>query len=75
MQIFELVKRREHLTVEGLHKIVAIKASMNLGLSDVQKKAFPDVVPVSRPLGPAGARPRWTGPRGPVKNQIIRDPN
>ena len=33
MQVFELMERREHLTLEGLHKIVAIKASMNLGLS------------------------------------------
>ena len=44
------IERREHLTFEGFSKIVAIKAAMNLGLSDVLKKAFPDVVPVVRPL-------------------------
>ena len=31
-------------------KIIAIKASMNLGLSDKLKAAFPSVVPVDRPL-------------------------
>lgn len=50
MQVYEKIERREHLTLSGLHQIVAIKASMNLGLSDVLKKAFPDVVPVERPL-------------------------
>ena len=41
---------REHLTIEGLRKIVAIKASMNLGLSEELKKAFPDIIPFSRSL-------------------------
>ena len=51
--------RGEHLTIDGLNKIVAIRACMNLGLSDEIKKAFPDVVPVTRPL---------------VKNQKISHP-
>ena len=50
MQVIEIMERGEHLTIEGLHKIVAIKASMNLGLSDKLKVAFPDVVPVERPI-------------------------
>ena len=41
---------KEHLTIQGLHKIVTIKASMNLGLSADLKSAFPDIVPVVRPL-------------------------
>ena len=41
---------KEHLTLESLIKIIAIKASMNRGLSDVLKKAFPDVVPLVRPI-------------------------
>ena len=41
-------------------KIVAIKASMNQGLSQKLKLAFPDVVPVVRPL---------------VENPRIPDPN
>ena len=36
--------------MEGLLKIVAIKASMNLGLSDKLKAAFPNVVAVERSL-------------------------
>ena len=36
--------KKEHLTIEGLHKIVAIKSATNLGLSEELKLAFPDVV-------------------------------
>ena len=50
IMIVEKMKRKEHLTDEGLIKIVAIRASMNLGLSEKLKLAFPDVVPVERPL-------------------------
>ena len=50
MRVFELSERREHLTIEGLHKIIAIKASMNRGLSGKLNLAFPDVVAVVRPL-------------------------
>ena len=49
-QAFKHIVAREHLTHEGLKKIVAIKASMNQGLSEKLKLAFPDVVPVVRPL-------------------------
>jgi hypothetical protein len=35
------MKNKEHLTPEGLSKIVAIKASINLGLSDKLSSAFP----------------------------------
>ena len=59
-EVMDRIERREHLSQEGLRQIVAIRASMNLGLSDVLKKAFPDVVPVVRPL---------------VENPKIRDPN
>ena len=37
----ELIERGEHLTLEGLRLIVALKASMNQGLSDELKLAFP----------------------------------
>jgi hypothetical protein len=49
-QAFELVLRQEHVTPEGLQKIVAIKASMNRGLSDELKTAFPNIITVARPL-------------------------
>ena len=60
MQACELSELREHLTLEGFHKIVAIRASMNRGLSEELKLAFPHVVPVVRPL---------------VENPKILDPN
>ena len=44
-----IVKRKEHLTAEGLQKIVAIRASLNSGLSDSLTVAFPSVVPLLRP--------------------------
>ena len=55
----ELLKNKEHLTREGINKLIAIKASLNLGLSDELKTAFPEVVPVNRPI---------------VSNQNIPDP-
>ena len=45
-----LFKDKAHLTVEGLEKIVNIKASMNLGLSDALKSDFAGYVPVERPI-------------------------
>ena len=50
IMVHKIMRRKEHLTQEGLIKIIAIKASMNLGLSEELKLAFPDVVPVVRPL-------------------------
>lgn len=52
-QVIIIINRKEHLTEEGLRKIVSIKAAMNLGLSDKLKEAFPDVVPAHRFLVPA----------------------
>jgi len=39
----------QHLTPEGLLKIISIKASCNLGLSPGLKTKFSDVIPVARP--------------------------
>ena len=36
-QAFELIKNKEHLTLDGIQKFVALKASMNKGLSDQLK--------------------------------------
>lgn len=49
-QAVEIMNRGEHLTIEGLRKIVAIRASMNLGLPESLKEAFPGIKPVGRPL-------------------------
>jgi hypothetical protein len=43
-------KKKEHLTTEGLKKIVGIRASINKGLSEVLINYFPDVITVARPL-------------------------
>ena len=45
-----MLKNKEHLTKEGLDQIVSIRASSNKGLSNNLKNAFPDVLPVDRPL-------------------------
>jgi hypothetical protein len=47
----ELIKNKEHLTLEGLHKIASIKAILNKGLTDELKAAFPVLNPIARPLG------------------------
>src|SRR5690606_31106558 len=47
-QVINLMVNKEHLTYEGLLKILSIKASMNKGLSEKLKKAFPDIKPVPR---------------------------
>ena len=57
---FALIKNKEHLTIEGLKKIVAIRASLNYGLSPELSKAFPKITSIKRPL---------------VNNQRIEDPN
>jgi len=49
-EAMDIVKKGEHLNPEGLQKIVNIRASINLGLSDRLKEAFPDTVPVERPV-------------------------
>jgi hypothetical protein len=45
-----LLKNKEHLTEKGFNKILAIKSSMNKGLSDELQLVFPEITPVNRPL-------------------------
>jgi len=59
-QAFILIKNKEHLTIDGLNKIVALKAAMNWGISDLIKTSFPALVPVQKPL---------------VKNKVVQDPS
>lgn len=49
-EALNLILNKQHLILSGLHKIVAIKAQMNLGLSESLKAAFLNVLPMSRPL-------------------------
>lgn len=43
------MNKKEHLTSEGLNKVVSIRASMNLGLTEVLTQSFPNVTPINRP--------------------------
>ena len=45
-----MMKQGKHLTSEGLNAIINIRASMNRGLTPALKEAFPNYVPVYRPL-------------------------
>jgi hypothetical protein len=40
------VKKKEHLSIDGLYKIINIKSSINLGLSDDLKYHFNQFTPV-----------------------------
>lgn len=47
-----MIVNKEHLTEEGLIKIISIKAMMNSnGLSPALKEAFPNLIPIVRSLG------------------------
>jgi hypothetical protein len=43
-----IIDGKEHLTEQGLRRIVALKAGINLGLSNKLKEAFLHIVPVKR---------------------------
>lgn len=44
------INNKEHLTTDGFRKIMGIRASMNLGLSNELKVCFSDIISISRPL-------------------------
>jgi hypothetical protein len=44
-----IMQRREHLTTSGLQEIINLRASLNLGLSDKLKAAFPKTIPANKP--------------------------
>lgn len=46
--VVDLMSRKEYLTLEGFHKIVAIRALMNLGLTTILTEAFPNIILVPR---------------------------
>jgi hypothetical protein len=47
--IVNLMTNKAHLSLTGLEKIVGLKASLNKGLSEDLKAAFPNIIPVPRP--------------------------
>lgn len=46
----ELIKTKAHLNKEGFHKILSIRAALNLGLSDELRLSFPYIKAVKKPL-------------------------
>ena len=48
-QCYNLIILKEHLTIDGLLKLVGIKACLNLGLPQDLQKPFPSAIPVIRP--------------------------
>lgn len=48
--VIELMNKKQHLTPEGLHKILSLKASINIGLTTELKTAFPNIIPAERPI-------------------------
>jgi hypothetical protein len=49
-EVINLMKEGKHITLEGLNRIISIKATLNRGeLSDALKLAFPKIEPVLRP--------------------------
>lgn len=55
----EMFSNKEHLTLDGIHKLISIKTAMNLGLSPDLKAAFPNIESYPKPF---------------VKDQKIRNP-
>jgi hypothetical protein len=62
-QVVMMMQRGEHLTAEGLQKIISIRASLNRGLTPLLLEAFPNTVALVRPLLPPLNRvkldPQW----------------
>lgn len=48
-QAITMIKNKEHLSIEGILKLVGIKATLNWGLSDKFKESFPTAKAVVRP--------------------------
>jgi LAGLIDADG endonuclease len=49
-KVVGFINTKAHLTSKGLHQILNIKASLNLGISENLKFYFNQITPVERPL-------------------------
>lgn len=60
-RVVNILSLKEHLKLQGFKEIVSIRASMNLGLTDSLKKAFPETIPAIRPIvmDKLGINPYW----------------
>jgi hypothetical protein len=43
-KILEIIKNKEHLTKQGLQKIINLKATLNLGISNSLLENFPETI-------------------------------
>lgn len=48
-RVIKMMPSGAHLTEEGLHKIISIRAAMNRGLNPKIKAAYPDIVKEETP--------------------------
>ena len=61
-EVVMMMQRGEHLTSEGLQKVINIRASLNRGLTPSLKEAFPNTVALPRPsltLDNTKLHPQW----------------
>lgn len=60
-ECFNIIKFKEHLTEKGLIKLVNLKASLNLGLSEKLKESFPSIVAnkIKNPITIENLDPYW----------------
>jgi hypothetical protein len=49
-EVVKLMENKQHLTTEGLHQIISIRSSLNRGLSNELKAAFPEIILRERPV-------------------------
>jgi len=52
-----LIKMKEHLTEDGLHKILSLKSALNLGIPETIKAAFPNITTMVRPIYTGASTP------------------
>jgi len=58
-KVVGMLSNKEHLTLDGIHKLISIRAAINLGLSPELKAAFPTIETYPKPF---------------VKDQTIKNP-
>ena len=49
-QIVIIMYNKQHLSTEGLNKVISLKASLNKGLTPILIKHFPNINPAERPV-------------------------
>jgi len=49
-QCYTIIKQKRHLTQEGLEQIISLRSNLNKGLSHELSEAFPNIVPIARPV-------------------------